>query len=76
MNTKALQEDLQSIGSTPSLAKPDIEKKIGRQRLCRAKWVRVICRGGRDPQTGEEAAGDGATSSSVTAFQFGNIGDA
>ena len=30
----ALQEDLQSLGFTPSLAKPKIGKEIGRRRLC------------------------------------------
>ena len=31
-DTKALQGDLQSLGFTSSLAKPEIEKEVGRQR--------------------------------------------
>ena len=29
MDAKALQEDLQSLGFTPSLAKPEIGKEVG-----------------------------------------------
>ena len=29
---KALQDDLQSLGLTPSLAKPEMGKEVGRQR--------------------------------------------
>ena len=32
MEAKALQEDLQSLGLTPSLVKPEMGKKVGRQR--------------------------------------------
>ena len=32
VNAKALQDDLQSLGLTPSLAKPEIEKEVGRRR--------------------------------------------
>ena len=30
MDARALQDDLQSLGLTPSLANPEIEKDIGR----------------------------------------------
>ena len=32
MDAKALQDDLQSVGFTPSLAKPEIGKEVGRRR--------------------------------------------
>ena len=32
MSAKALQEDLKSLGFTPSLAKPEIGKEVGRRR--------------------------------------------
>ena len=32
VDTKALQDDLQSLGVTPSLAKPEMGKKVGRRR--------------------------------------------
>ena len=32
VDAKALQEDLQSLGFTPSLAKPEMGKEVGRQR--------------------------------------------
>ena len=32
VDAKALQDDLQSLGFTPSLAKPEIGKEVGRQR--------------------------------------------
>ena len=32
VDAKALQEDLQSLGFTPSLAKPEIRKEVGRRR--------------------------------------------
>ena len=32
MDAKALQDDLQSFGFTPSLAKPEIGKEVGRRR--------------------------------------------
>ena len=32
VDAKALQDDLQSLGFTPSLAKPEMGKKFGRQR--------------------------------------------
>ena len=32
MDAKALQDDLQSLGFTPSLAKPEIGKEVGRRR--------------------------------------------
>ena len=32
VDTKALQNDLQSLGFTPGLTKPDIEKEVGRRR--------------------------------------------
>ena len=33
MGTKALQEDLQSLGFTSSLAKPEMGKEVGRPNL-------------------------------------------
>ena len=32
MNVKALQNDLQCLGFTPSLAKPEMGKEVGRRR--------------------------------------------
>ena len=32
LDVKSLQDDLQSLGFTPSLAKPEIEKEVGRRR--------------------------------------------
>ena len=32
-DAKALQEDLASSGFSPSLAKPEIQKKVGRRRV-------------------------------------------
>ena len=32
VDAKALQHDLQSLGFTPSLAKPEMEKEVGRRR--------------------------------------------
>ena len=32
VDAKALQDDLQSLGFTPSLAKPEIGKEVGRRR--------------------------------------------
>ena len=32
VDAKALQDDLQSLGLTPSLAKPEIGKEVGRRR--------------------------------------------
>ena len=32
VDAKALQDDLQNLGFTPSLAKPEIGKEVGRQR--------------------------------------------
>ena len=50
MDAKAFQEDLQSLGFTPSQAKPEMGKKVGRRRArlyeYRAKRVRVTRRGG------------------------------
>ena len=34
VDAKALQENLQSLGFTPSLANPEIEKEVGRRRPC------------------------------------------
>ena len=34
VDTKALQGDLQSLGFTPSLAKSEIGKEVGRRRVC------------------------------------------
>ena len=34
VDAKALQVDLQSLGFTPSLAKPEIGKEVGRRRAC------------------------------------------
>ena len=45
MDAKALQEDMESLGFTPSLAKPEMGKKVRRQRT---KRVRVTRREGRD----------------------------
>ena len=51
MDAKALQDDLQSLGFTPSLAKPEIGKEVGRRRARsedkRVKRVRVTRRGGK-----------------------------
>ena len=33
MDVKALQDDLQSLGFTPNLAKSEMEKKVGKQKL-------------------------------------------
>ena len=50
VDAKALLEDLQSLGFTPSQAKPEMGKDVGRRRTHsyddRAKRVRVTCRGG------------------------------
>ena len=32
VDARALQDDLQSLGFTPSLAKPEIGKEVGRRR--------------------------------------------
>ena len=32
VDAKALEDNLQSLGFTPSLAKPEIEKEVGRRR--------------------------------------------
>ena len=52
MDTKALHEDLQSLSFTPSLAKPEMGKKVGRQRARsydeKVKRVRMTRRGGKD----------------------------
>ena len=32
MDAKALQDDLQSPGFTPSLSEPEMEKEVGRRR--------------------------------------------
>ena len=52
MDARALQDDLQSLGFTPSLAKPEIGKEIGRRRsrsqVKRVKCLRVTCRGGKE----------------------------
>ena len=57
MDAKALEEDLQSLGFTPSLAKPETGKEVGRQsaRLQDdiAKSVRVTRRGGRHLKEGK-----------------------
>ena len=34
MDAKALQEDLQSLGFTTSLVKPEMGKEVGRRRAC------------------------------------------
>ena len=34
VDAKALQDDLQSLGFIPSLAKPEIGKEVGRRRAC------------------------------------------
>ena len=65
MDAKALQDDLQNLGFTPRLAKPDIGMEVGRRRA-----------GEKKDRGGREAAGDGATGRSVEAFQFGGIGNA
>ena len=73
MDAKTFQDDLQSLGFPPSLAKPEMEKEVekGRAHLLgkRVICVRVTGRGARE-------ASDGATSRSVEAFQFGDIGNA
>ena len=37
MDAKALQDDLQSLGFTPSLAKPEMGKEVGRRRAAYKK---------------------------------------
>ena len=87
VDARALQENLQSLSFTPSLAKPEMEKEFGRRRARsqdeKGKRVRVTRRGGKEAlerrsgmRGGRKAAGDGATSRSVKAFQFGYIGNA
>ena len=52
MDSKALQDDLQSLGFTPRLAKPEMRKEVRRRRARsqddRVKLVRVTRRGGRE----------------------------
>ena len=52
MDARALQDDLQSLGFTSSLAKPEIGKEIGRRRarsqVKRVKCLRVTRRGGKE----------------------------
>ena len=52
LDAKALQDNQQSLGFTPSLAKPEMEKKVRRRRARsqdeRVKWVRVTRRGDRE----------------------------
>ena len=52
VDAKTLQDNLQSLGFTPSLAKPEIKKEVGRQRVHsyeeRMKWVKVTRRGGSE----------------------------
>ena len=61
MDAKVLQNDLQSLGFTPSLAKPETGKEAGRRRACsedeRVKWVRVTRSGGKE--TSERRRGIG-----------------
>ena len=61
MDAKALQDDLQSLGFTPSLAKPEIGKEFRGQRARsqdeRVKSVRVTRRGGKE--TSENRSGIG-----------------
>ena len=59
MGSNDLQDDVQSLGFTPRLAKPEIEKKVGRRRDERVKWVRVTRRAGKEgserrSRTGED----------------------
>ena len=62
VDTRALQDDLQSLGFTPSLAKPEIGKEVGRRRARswekRVKWVRVTRRGGREASVSSRGIGD------------------
>ena len=43
MDTKALQDDLQSLGFTPSLAKPDLECGLHLCNLLLCKGGFVVC---------------------------------
>ena len=44
MDAKALQDDLQSLGFTPSLAKPEIGKEVGRRRACSSIYIKLkVC---------------------------------
>ena len=75
VDPKVLPEDLESLGFSPSLAKPEVVKEVERQRTRsptdRAKWVRVTRRGKRNlaeekwNRGRREAADDGATGRSV-----------
>ena len=62
MGAKSLKEDLQSLGFTPSLAKPEMGKEVGRRRARsqddRAKCVRVTRRGGRDASERRRGIGE------------------
>ena len=62
MDTKALQKDLQRLGFTPSLAKPEIEKEVGRRRAHlydeRVKGVRLTRWGGREASKRRNGIGE------------------
>ena len=62
MDAKALQEDLESLGFTPSLAKPEMGKEVERRRARsqddRAKRVRVTRRGDRDASEKRRGIGE------------------
>ena len=45
MDAKALQDDLESLGFTPSLAKPEIGKEVGRRRAGELKGFPIFCIG-------------------------------
>ena len=61
MDEKADQDDLQSLSLTPSLAKPEMGKEVGRRRACsydeKVKWVRVTCREGKEALERRSAIG-------------------
>ena len=62
MDAKAIQDDLQSLGFTPSLANPEIGNKVGRRRARssekKVKRVRVTCRGGREASERSRGMGE------------------
>ena len=61
VDAKALQDDLQSLGFTPSLAKPEIGNEVGWRRARsynkRVKWVRVTRRGGKEASVSSKGIG-------------------
>ena len=62
VDARALQDDLQDLGFTPSLAKPEMGKEVGRRRarLCykRVKWVKVTRSGGKEASERSKGIGE------------------